>query len=243
MLIRIIIRSQYSAIEASIPNSVQCGFLPPRLVRPTRKSLPNELFAKFAQLTGKNPSSVPATAQSLYEQTLVVRSQIGDDAAFHDLLKLYSPRLHAFVSKMLCRNSGDGAEDLLQEIWVSIFRSLPGLLDVTKFRAWAFRIARDRIYAEYRRRKLPFKSLDEVDPQVLLEPEPNSSSIDAEDLRRCLDALSPGHREVLLLRFFEDMNYEDIARVTSCSLGTVRSRIHYAKQALRRAVEGTLYEC
>jgi len=185
---------------------------------------------------------VPITAQAIYEQTLVVRSQIGDEAAFQELLKLYSPRLHAFGRKLLAGDGADRVEDLLQEIWVAIFRGLPSLLDVTKFRAWAFRIARDRIYAEFRRRRIPVDPIDSVDTEELCEPDPNPGGVDPEELRRCLNALTPGHREVLLLRFFEDMNYDEIARVTNSSLGTVRSRIHYAKRALRRAVEESIYE-
>jgi RNA polymerase sigma-70 factor, ECF subfamily len=185
---------------------------------------------------------VPISAQAIYEQTLVVRSQIGDETAFQELLTNYSPRLDAFARKMLARDAPDHGEDLLQEIWIAIFRGLPSLLDVTKFRAWAFRIARDRIYAEFRRRKLSIEPLDEAHSEKLREPEPDSGSVDPEELHRCLNALTPGHREVLLLRFFEDMNYDEIARVTGNSIGTVRSRIHYAKRALRRAVEETIYE-
>jgi RNA polymerase sigma-70 factor (ECF subfamily) len=183
---------------------------------------------------------VPITAQAIYEQTLVIRSQIGDEAAFQELLRIYSPRLHSFARKMLPADTADRAEDLLQEIWVSIYRSLPTLLDVRKFRAWAFRIARDRIYTEFRRRKLIVESLDEIDSDELCEPEATSGNVDPEELHRCLSALTSGHREVLLLRFFEDMNYDEIARVTGNSIGTVRSRIHYAKRALRRAVENAI---
>lgn len=64
------------------------------------------------------------------------------------------------------------------------------------------------------------------------------SAEDAERVHAALGRLVPAHREVLLLRFFEGMNYEDIARVTGCRLGTVRSRIHYAKRALRGVMEG-----
>lgn len=185
---------------------------------------------------------MPISAQSIYEQTLVLRSQIGDDTAFRELLLLYSPRLHAFARKLLDRDGADRADDLLQEAWVAIHRSLPSLLNVTRFRGWAFRIVRDRVYAEFRRRKLPVEPLSEVDAEELREPEAAASSMDPEDLQRCLNALSPEHREVLLLRYFEEMDYDEIARVTNCTLGTVRSRIHYAKRALRRAVEENIYE-
>jgi RNA polymerase sigma-70 factor, ECF subfamily len=184
---------------------------------------------------------VPITAQDLYEQTLVVRTQLGDEAAFRELLALHSPRLLAFARRMMS-GSSDAVEDLAQEIWVAIFRGLPTLLDVTKFRPWAFRIARDRIYREFRRRRLPLESIQEVDVEQLAEacdPEP---AVEPEELQLCLAALSPEHREVLMLRFFEEMDYEEIARVTSSTLGTVRSRIHYAKRALRRAFQEKHYE-
>ena len=181
------------------------------------------------------------TAHHLYEQTLVVRTQLGDEAAFRELLALYSPRLLAFTRRMMS-GSMDMAEDLAQEIWVAIFRGLPTLLDVTRFRPWAFRIARDRIYREFRRRKLPFIAMQEVDAEDLAEASEPEPAVEPEELQHCLGVLSPEHREVLVLRFFEEMDYEEIARVTGSTLGTVRSRIHYAKRALRRAFEEKLYE-
>jgi RNA polymerase sigma-70 factor (ECF subfamily) len=63
------------------------------------------------------------------------------------------------------------------------------------------------------------------------------SAEDAARVHRALDELEPEHREALVLRFLEEMSYEDMARVTGCPLGTVRSRLHYAKRALRRALE------
>ena len=65
----------------------------------------------------------------------------------------------------------------------------------------------------------------------------SSPMIGIEELKRGLDTLSPEHREVLMLCFIEEMSYEEIARVTNATLGTVRSRIHYAKRALKTALE------
>ena len=63
-----------------------------------------------------------------------------------------------------------------------------------------------------------------------------NSEVNAARIHAALNQLAPEHREVLLLRFMNDMSYEDIASVTGCPAGTVRSRIHYAKCALRRAL-------
>jgi RNA polymerase sigma-70 factor (ECF subfamily) len=181
---------------------------------------------------------VAVTAQHIYEQTLIVRSQLGDASAFRELLGIYAPRLLAFVRKLMA-HSAEGAEDLAQEIWVAIYHGLPSLLDVRKFHSWAFRIARDRVYREFRRRKLPVEPLHEMAEEEVPVLCDATSTLDVEELQHCLASLSVGHREVLMLRFFEEMDYDEIARVTRSTLGTVRSRLHYAKRALRRAVEQT----
>jgi len=177
------------------------------------------------------------TPETLYEQTLVLRSQVGDEAAFEELLERHGPRLLLFTQRML-QSSPESVADVTQEIWVAIYRSLPRLLDVSKFRPWAFRIARDRIYREYRRRKLPVQPADNRQLADVPESTDLDSAIDREELQRCLELISPEHREALVLRFFEDLSYDDIARATDSSVGTVRSRIHYGKEAFKKAWKG-----
>lgn len=130
-------------------------------------------------------------------------------------------------------------EDLNQEIWLAIYRGLPSLIEAAKFRPWAFRIARDRVYREFRRRKLPVVPLHEMEHEVIHETE-EELPIDREELHRALNILSAEHREVLVLRFIEEMNYEEIAQITGSTLGTVRSRLHYGKRALKNAMEKSL---
>jgi RNA polymerase sigma-70 factor (ECF subfamily) len=179
---------------------------------------------------------VSSNTQQLYEQTLVLRSQIGDEPAFHELLSIHGPHLLLFTRKMM-QTAPDLVEDITQEIWLAIYRGLPGLLDVSKFRPWAFRIARDRIYREYRRRKIAMEPLEENHAEAMAEAGEANATVDVEELHRGLDVISPEHREVLVLCFLEEMTYEEIASVTGSALGTVRSRIHYAKRALRTALE------
>jgi RNA polymerase sigma-70 factor (ECF subfamily) len=182
---------------------------------------------------------VAANTQQLYEQTLVIRSQIGDESAFQELLTLYGPHLLLFTRKMM-QSSPHLVEDVTQEIWLAIYKGLPGLLDASKFRPWAFRITRDRIYREYRRRKIRLQPLEESQVEDLMDNGEPKADIDVEEIHRGLDAISPEHREVLMLCFFEELSYEEIASVTGSTLGTVRSRIHYAKRALKSALEGKI---
>jgi RNA polymerase sigma-70 factor (ECF subfamily) len=138
----------------------------------------------------------------------------------------------------MMQSSPEQVADVVQETWIAIYRALPCLREVSKFRPWAFRIARDRIYREYRRRKLLMQPMDEAQLAEVPETEELHSAADREELLRCLDSISPEHREALVLRFFDEMSYEEIAGVTGSSVGTVRSRIHYGRQALKKVWKG-----
>jgi RNA polymerase sigma-70 factor (ECF subfamily) len=128
-------------------------------------------------------------------------------------------------------------EDLLQDVWLAVFRGLPKLADPQAFRAWVYRIARDRAFGLLRKVKHQAQPLGEIDVSDESADAGEFSPEDAARIHAALDALPPEQREVLVLRFLEDMSYDEIARVTSQPLGTVRSRIHYGKRALRRALE------
>jgi RNA polymerase sigma-70 factor (ECF subfamily) len=173
-------------------------------------------------------------AERVYRSVLVVRCQAGDRAAFEELVALYHPRLRHFLARMV--GDDHAADDLLQEVWFEVHRGLAGLASPEAFPAWLYRIARHRALRELRKKRQPLSSLDGID--VPGDADEDFSAEDAGRVHAALGQVGPEHREVLLLRFFEGMAYEDIARVTGCSLGTVRSRIHYAKRALRRAMEG-----
>jgi RNA polymerase sigma-70 factor (ECF subfamily) len=175
------------------------------------------------------------SADRLAERVLVLRCQAGDGAAFEQLVVGFSPRLRYFLRRVL--GESDCTEDVLQDVWFQVFRGLPSLIDAGAFRTWLYRIARDRAYREFRRRSPPVQLLEDSD--LAIEPD-CSHDIPAESIEQvhvALERLVREHREVLVLRFLEDMSYEDIARVTGCPLGTVRSRIHYAKLALHTALK------
>src|SRR4051812_41835925 len=109
------------------------------------------------------------TPEQLLEQTLVVRSQLGDEAAFNELLRLHGPHLLRFAQRMMA-SSPDQIADVMQETWLAIYRSLPRLADAGKFKPWAFRIARDSIYRQYRRRKVETLPISEVDLDKMSYP-------------------------------------------------------------------------
>lgn len=172
-------------------------------------------------------------AERIYERILVVRAQADDDGALAELVERFSPRLRYFLRKLL---PADAAEDALQDVWLDVVRQLPRLADPQALVAWLYRIARDRAFGKLRRTRRA-EPLDEANLPAEAADEEEFSAEDAARIHAALGQLPPEQREVLVLRFLEDMSYEQIAGVVGCQLGTVRSRIHYGKQALRRILE------
>jgi RNA polymerase sigma-70 factor, ECF subfamily len=170
----------------------------------------------------------------LYERLLVLRCQAGDEAAFEELVGRYSPRVRNFLGQML----GDvhGAEDALQEVWFDVFRGVGRLRELGAFVPWLYRIARDRAYKILRRHGLTLRSLEETDVPIAV-PEGDEEGERPDLINQSLEQLPYEQREVVLLRFVEQMPYEQIAAAVGCGIGTVRSRLHYAKRALRREME------
>ena len=88
-------------------------------------------------------------ADRLYERLLVVRCQTGDERAYRELVDRYAPRLRYFLQKRLPRSNR--TDDVLQEVWLDVFRQLPRLQDVGAFTAWIYQIARGKTLLDLRR--------------------------------------------------------------------------------------------
>ena len=178
-------------------------------------------------------------AESLLVQVLVLRCQTGDASAFAELIGRYDRRMRYYLQKMLAGRPRDRIDDLAQDLWLDVFRSIKKLREPRAFGTWIYRLARDRAWRDLRRSRPSTES--DVDTAELADDtaDESFSTADAEEVHRALGELSPEHREVLLLRFVEDMSYEQIAAVVGCGVGTVRSRIHYGKRALRERMTTT----
>jgi RNA polymerase sigma-70 factor (ECF subfamily) len=146
---------------------------------------------------------------------------------------MFNPALGYYIRRLLGKEHL--AADVQQEIWFSVVRNLPRLKNPEAFAVWIYRIAHSKVMNHLLRgnSSLP---LDENDDYAADEPE-DFTPADAARIHAGLDQLSPIHREVLLLRFMEDLSYEQIAEIAGCSVGTVRSRLHNAKRDLRHILE------
>ena len=200
-----------------------------------------ELFPPPRNLVVRNKSRMSEQLDRIYERLLILRCQTGDEQAFAELVERYDARLRVFVRKML-NSDAHAAADVVQDVWFDVFRSIDRLADVGAFRGWLYRIARDRTYRLLRRRGVQIAPMDDAGAILATEAD---TAIDADDIRlvhTSLERLPHEQREVLLLRFVEELSYEQIALAVGCELGTVRSRLHYAKRALREIIERNGHE-
>ena len=162
-------------------------------------------------------------------ENIVHRCREGERTAFEELFEMYQPRLKYYVRRL---DSGSAnIDDTLQDIWLAVFKKIHKLKDAKVFTVWLYRIARNKVYDEFRHKER-FERLPEEDEiPVSGSDEPALDTNDTEKLHAALNKLKPYHREVLTLSFIEQMSYQSIADVVECSIGTVRSRIFYAKKS------------
>lgn len=170
------------------------------------------------------------------ERETVRLARSGDRAAFARLVDAYDPRLIYFIRRIV--GGQEATLDVLQNVWLTVHRKLPGLKQVEAFRVWVYRVAHDLAVSELRRLTRQPISLEELEHDGAVADDSGTDRFDnAELVHVALQRLSVDHRRILTLRFLEDMTVEEIALVLNCSDGTVKSRLHYARHALRRHLE------
>lgn len=169
--------------------------------------------------------------EQLVESLLVMRAQLGEAAAFEDLVQRYHQRLLFYLRRLADPKSD--AEGILQDVWLTAWRKLGQLQSPGAFKPWLFTIARRKAFrvTQNDRRTQPLSAEEIVDAR---EDDSPFTADDVEALHEAVASLSVEQREAVVLRYFEQMSYEQISAVVGCPVGTIRSRLHHAKNVLRR---------
>lgn len=172
----------------------------------------------------------------IQEEWLVLRCQLGESDAYNALLTLMEKRLFYFIRRLVATEAD--AFDVLQEVWLTVFRKINKLRDSKAFRSWIYRIAHDLAITIIQKEIHQEKVQGSYDNAILSNDErPFPEFEDSARIHRALDKLNYAHREVLTLFFLEEMSYEEIGHVVGCPVGTVKSRMHYAKKELQSLLE------
>lgn len=181
---------------------------------------------------------------------IVARVQRGDKTAFDLLVLKYQHK----VAKLVARYIRDSAEvqDVTQEAFIKAYRALPGFRGDSAFYTWLYRIAINtaKNFLVSQRRRPPGSDID-VDTAAMLDsahelrdvatPEHNLLRDEiAARILQALEALPEDLRTAITLREVEGMSYEEIAQVMDCPIGTVRSRIFRAREAIDRELESLI---
>lgn len=165
---------------------------------------------------------------------LVVRCQAGDQKAFKQLYELFGEKTLRYLSGLL---EDETARDIQQEVWLTVYQQVSELMNPKGFRTWLYRITHRLAIDQLRthRRQMTLRE------NVAAKKCERTSSFDidelfkagaAEDLSSTIDQLPAPHREVIMLKYWEGMSYEEIGLIIGCPVGTVRSRLYYAKQKI-----------
>jgi len=167
---------------------------------------------------------------------LVARAQRGDEVAFAQLATEIADRLFSVAYRIL--RDVDAANDATQEALVTIWRELPALRDPERFEAWSYRIVVNAAYAEHKRARRSIPGA--LAMPTIPEDDPIGALVDRDQLERGFARLPIEQRTALVLQHYCDLSLPQIAEVMGTPLGTVRSRLHYARDAMRAALEADL---
>ncbi len=173
------------------------------------------------------------------EQLPVPQARAGEPAAWDVLFHRYQLPLYVYVFELV--HDEQASLDLVQETFIAAVRHIGSLRDDAKFGSWLFGIAHQKCIQRWRKQGREEVLLDEI-PDALdeFQSSPDDLLIRQEqeaEFMNLLNQLPLPQRAVLLLHFVEDFSIEEIAGITGVQLGTVKSRMHYAKRALRKLLE------
>jgi RNA polymerase sigma-70 factor (ECF subfamily) len=178
---------------------------------------------------------VQRTKQAVYEELLALRCRRGEKAALEELVRTWEKRLFYFVRRLV-ENEAD-AWDVLQETWARVLSGVGAIREPRSLGPWLYRVARHAAFNHGQVRATYCRLLQDYPAAPPSDEDPARVEFEnAEQVHHGLQRLSLPHREVLTLFFLEDFSVEAITQILDVPAGTVKSRLHHAKRALRAAL-------
>jgi RNA polymerase sigma-70 factor (ECF subfamily) len=158
----------------------------------------------------------------------------GDEKAFRELYRRHTPRLLAFVMRLLARGESE-AEDVVQETWIAAFEGLEGFQWNSSFSTWLGGIGLNKVRARLRKSSRSLTVAAETPPEVAVAPVAHETRIDLETL---IEMLPDDHRVILVLHDVEGMKHREIAEQLNIPIGTSKTHLSKARAQLRALMSG-----
>jgi RNA polymerase sigma-70 factor, ECF subfamily len=172
-----------------------------------------------------------AVTQSPTDIDLLRQVAAGDEAAFAELYDLYAPPVYNYLLRLI--NEPSVAEEILQEVFLAMWRGARRFREEAKVKTWLLRIAHHQAVSWLRRERTVLWSDDELEWNAVDSIEEDlARSWQIDQVRGALAQLSPKHRAVIELTYVHGLSYTEIAQVMNCPIGTVKSRMSYALRRL-----------
>jgi RNA polymerase sigma-70 factor, ECF subfamily len=172
------------------------------------------------------------------EHLPVSQARAGNPAAWDTLFRRYQLPLYVYVFELV--HDEQTSLDLVQETFIAAARHIGGLRDDNKFGSWLFGIAHQKCIQRWRKQNREAELREELaDAPVELAEGPDNWLIQREQeagFMNLLNQLPPSQRAVVLLHYLEDFSLAEIAGITGVGVGTVKSRLHYARRALQKLI-------
>lgn len=173
----------------------------------------------------------------------LVQAALADPDAYAAIVRRYEGPLKRYVSRLLGTNS-QSVEDVLQEVFIKAYVNLNDYDRKRRFSPWIFRIAHNEAISLLRKKRTEPQVISGEEGLLILErmaegteaPRDRDADSDRERLRAALAALDKKYRDVMILRFLEEKNYDDISDILELPMGTVATLIRRGKEQLRRAL-------
>jgi RNA polymerase sigma-70 factor (ECF subfamily) len=175
------------------------------------------------------------TRDQLYEELLVLRCQQGNAGAWDELVEHLQPRLWRYAQALV--GEEEASWDVLQEAWLAILKGLRSLKETGAFRSWAHRIVSHKAADWLRKRSRQRLICREMADEAKLPARAPLALTDEMAVRMAVDMLPHASRALLALRYGNDLGISEIAAVLEVPEGTVKSRLHRAREALRDLLE------
>ena len=177
------------------------------------------------------PHRSPPVASSPSDAELIARAVAGDELAMRALWAEHAPRVDAVVRRLV--RDADEAADIAQEVWIQIFRALPGFRGDAQFSTWAHRIAVNRTLNALRRARRLAGVAEELEEDTVSVEDDVDQPFLRQSLQRALDRLPPGARTVFVLHDVEGFTHEEIAGQLGITTGGSKSQLFKARAKLR----------